>query len=120
MVILSAGSLLPIFNGKKLETVCPSDHVCMVPTIIRNEYQLLDIDEDNFVSLVDSSGITRDDISLPKGTDKLDKLTMEIRSAFAAGHDTILTIISAMGEEQIQSIKKGKSATCDGGDDEDD
>merc|ERR1712110_1349748 len=76
-----------IFNGKKLEDMCPSSHNCDVPNINRSDYQLLNISEDYFVSLMDSNGNTKDDLALPKGTDELDKLTADIKTAFDEGKD---------------------------------
>ena len=39
-----------IFTGKKLEELVPSSHNLECPNVKRVEYQLLDIDEDDFVS----------------------------------------------------------------------
>lgn len=41
-----------IFTGKKLEDVIPSTHTTSVPVVRRNEYQLLDISDDGFCSLL--------------------------------------------------------------------
>lgn len=41
-----------IFTGKKLEDVIPSTHTTSVPVVSRNEYQLLDISDDGFCSLL--------------------------------------------------------------------
>lgn len=94
-----------IFTGRKLEDMCPSSHNCDVPNIARNEYQLLDITEDGFVSLMDASGNTKDDLSLPKGTEELDKVAEDLKAAFAEGKDVMVTVVTAMGEEQIQGFK---------------
>jgi len=96
---------IDLFTGKKMEDMCPSSHNCEVPNITRNEYQLLNIGDDNFVSLMDANGNTKDDLALPSSTDELDKLSTDIRLAFEEGRDIMLTILSAMGEEQIQSMK---------------
>merc|ERR1719456_1031562 len=61
---------IDIFSGKKLEDAHPSSHNCNVPDISRNDYQLLNVGEDDFVSLMDSSGNTKDDLALPSGTDE--------------------------------------------------
>merc|ERR1711920_63858 len=95
-----------IFNGKKSEYVCPSSHNCDVPDICRNEYQLLDIDlsDPAFLTLMDSSGNTKE-LPLPKGTEKLEKLSSEIKTAFDEGRDVTLIVTSAMGEEQVQDMR---------------
>ncbi|XP_044456029.1 eukaryotic translation initiation factor 5A isoform X2 [Triticum aestivum] len=56
---------LDIFNGKKLEDIVPSSHNCDVPHVDRTEYQLIDISEDGFVSLLTDNGSTKDDLKLP-------------------------------------------------------
>ncbi|KAG1342019.1 eukaryotic translation initiation factor 5A [Cocos nucifera] len=54
-----------IFNGKKLEDIVPSSHNCDVPHVTRTDYQLIDISEDGFVSLLTENGNTKDDLRLP-------------------------------------------------------
>uniref|UniRef100_A0A804P9H1 Translation initiation factor 5A C-terminal domain-containing protein n=1 Tax=Zea mays TaxID=4577 RepID=A0A804P9H1_MAIZE len=56
---------IDIFNGKKLEDIVPSSHNCDIPHVNRTEYQLIDISEDGFVSLLTSDGNTKDDLRLP-------------------------------------------------------
>jgi translation initiation factor 5A len=56
---------IDIFTGKKLEDIVPSSHNCDVPEVVRTDYQLIDISEDGFVSLLTESGDTKDDLRLP-------------------------------------------------------
>lgn len=67
----------------------------------RTEYQLIDISEDGFVSLLTESGNTKDDLRLP--TD--DSLLGQIKTGFGEGKDLVVTVMSAMGEEQICALK---------------
>ncbi|KAF7000239.1 hypothetical protein CFC21_016174 [Triticum aestivum] len=92
---------LDIFNGKKLEDIVPSSHNCDVPHVDRTEYQLIDISEDGFVSLLTDNGSTKDDLKLP--TD--DAILTQLKDGFAEGKDLALTVMSAMGEEQICAVK---------------
>lgn len=92
---------IDIFNGKKLEDIVPSSHNCDVPEVVRTDYQLIDISEDGFVSLLTESGETKDDLRLPSDGD----LLKEIKEGFAEGKDLVVTVMSAMGEEQIHAIK---------------
>ncbi|KAJ0674299.1 putative ribosomal protein L2, domain 2 [Helianthus annuus] len=92
---------IDIFNGKKLEDIVPSSHNCDVPHVNRTDYQLIDISEDGFVSLLTESGGTKDDLKLP--TD--DTLLTQIKDGFAEGKDLVVTVMSAMGEEQICALK---------------
>ncbi|KAH7277975.1 hypothetical protein KP509_38G017900 [Ceratopteris richardii] len=92
---------IDIFNGKKLEDIVPSSHNCDVPEVTRTEYQLIDISEDGFVSLLTANGDTKDDLRLP--TDEA--LVSQLKDGFAEGKDLMVTVLSAMGEEQISAIK---------------
>ncbi|XP_039069249.1 eukaryotic translation initiation factor 5A-2-like isoform X2 [Hibiscus syriacus] len=73
---------IDIFSGKKVEDIVPSSHNCDV-------------------SLLTESGNTKDDLRLP--TD--DALLTQIKTGFAEGKDLIVTVMSAMGEEQICALK---------------
>ncbi|KAI1987607.1 hypothetical protein LOZ54_003503 [Ophidiomyces ophidiicola] len=67
---------IDIFTGKKLEDLSPSTHNMEVPNVTRKEYQLIDISEDGFLSLMADDGSTKDDVKLPDGEvgEKIDKL----------------------------------------------
>nr|ABF98986.1 Eukaryotic translation initiation factor 5A-2, putative, expressed [Oryza sativa Japonica Group] len=93
---------IDIFNGKKLEDIVPSSHNCDVPHVNRTDYHyLLIISEDGFVSLLTESGGTKDDLRLPSD----EALLTQIKDGFAEGKDLIVTVMSAMGEEQICALK---------------
>ncbi|KAF7838500.1 eukaryotic translation initiation factor 5A-2 [Senna tora] len=92
---------IDIFTAKKLEDIVPSSHNCDVPHVNRTDYQLIDISEDGFVSLLTDNGNTKDDLRLP--TD--DNLLSQIKDGFADGKDLVVSVMSAMGEEQICALK---------------
>ncbi|KAJ8562187.1 hypothetical protein K7X08_011478 [Anisodus acutangulus] len=92
---------IDIFNGKKLEDIVPSSHNCDVPHVNRTDYQLIDISEDGFVSLLTESGNTKDDLRLP--TDE--NLLKQVKDGFQEGKDLVVSVMSAMGEEQINAVK---------------
>jgi translation initiation factor 5A len=92
---------IDIFTGKKLEDIVPSSHNCDVPEVVRTDYQLIDLSDDGFVSLLTENGETKDDLRLP--TDG--PLLTQIKEGFAEGKDLVVTVMSAMGEEQIAALK---------------
>ena len=59
----------------------------------RQEYTLLDINEDNYVSLMDDAGNSRDDLTLPKGTDDAEKLAIQIKEDFDSGKELVVTVL---------------------------
>ncbi|KAH9604016.1 hypothetical protein KSS87_014196 [Heliosperma pusillum] len=93
---------IDIFTGKKLEDIVPSSHNCDIPHVNRVDYQLLDITEDGFVSLLTDNGDTKDDLKLPSD----DALVKTMKEGFEAGKDQILSVMCAMGEEQICAVKE--------------
>jgi len=92
---------LDIFTGKKYEDLCPSTHNIDVPNVSRQDYQLLDISDDGFVSLMNEKGDTRDDLKLPEG-----ELGQKLKEEFGKEDASlIVTILSAVGEEAIIAYK---------------
>ena len=57
--------------------------------------------DDGFLNLMDSDGNSKDDVKVPEGD-----IGKEISTAFEDGKDLLVTIISAMGEEQAISWKE--------------
>ncbi|KAK7441740.1 translation initiation factor eIF5A [Stygiomarasmius scandens] len=90
---------IDIFTGKKLEDISPSTHNMDVPNVSRTEYQLVNID-DGFLNLMTQDGTPKDDVKVPEG-----EIGEQIESAFNDGSDLLVTIVSAMGEEQAISFK---------------
>jgi translation initiation factor 5A len=100
-----------IFTGKKLEDIVPSTHGTTVPNVFRNEFTLLDITDEDFLTLMDESGETREDLKMPTRDDVLIK---SIREGFAEaeneGSSLSVVVVKAMGEEHVMSCKKDTSA----------
>ncbi|KAG6853856.1 translation initiation factor eIF5A [Blastosporella zonata] len=71
-----------------------------VPIVHRNEYQLVNIDE-GFLNLMCNDGSSKDDVKVPEGD-----LGREIQNNFDEGKDLLVTIISALNEEQAISWKE--------------
>jgi len=96
---------LDIFTGKKYEDVCPTSHNMDVPTVTRCDYELVDIDEDGFASLMDDKGEMRDDLKIPEGD-----VGSKIREEFGKEGTTVLvTVQKACGEECIIATKNANN-----------
>ncbi|KAH7371388.1 translation protein SH3-like domain-containing protein [Pyrenochaeta sp. MPI-SDFR-AT-0127] len=93
---------IDIFTSKKLEELCPSTHNMNVPNVRRQEYQLLDVTDDGFLSLMSDDGTTKDDVKVPDGEvgDKINKMFTE------DGKDTNVIVLTAMGEESAIDAKE--------------
>ncbi|KAK0735873.1 translation protein SH3-like domain-containing protein [Apiosordaria backusii] len=95
---------IDIFTGKKLEDLCPSTHNMDVPVVKRQEYTLIDISDDGYLSLMTGDGDLKDDVKLPDSgevRDKINKLFKEDEK------ETLVTIQTAMGEEAAVDAKEG-------------
>lgn len=96
---------IDVFTGKKYEDLTPSSHNCDVPNVKRLEFQLIDVNDEGFVTLMDDNGNTREDLMLPKGTDEADKLAETIKTYHTDGKEMVVTVLKAMGEEMINQVK---------------
>lgn len=94
---------IDIFTGKKYEDIIPSTHTAHVPTVVRKEYSLVDITPETYLSLMDDDGNCREDVKLP---DYPDNFGREIQHAFDAGKPLTLSVLSAMGHDQVIAMKE--------------
>ncbi|XP_069122665.1 eukaryotic translation initiation factor 5A-like [Argopecten irradians] len=91
---------IDIFSGKKYEDICPSTHNMNVPHVVRRDLQVVDINDDGYVSLMEDNGDTRDDLKVPEG-----ETGKEIMTKFEKGENFNVTVLKAMGEETIIAVK---------------
>ncbi|KAF8130365.1 eukaryotic translation initiation factor 5A-2 [Boletus edulis] len=97
---------IDIFTGKKMEDICPSTHNMDVPNVSRTEYTLINID-DGFLNLMTQDGAAKDDIKLPDSD-----IGKAIQTDFEDGKELLVTIVSAMGEEQAISVKEAPKGSA--------
>jgi len=93
---------IDIFTGKKLEDLSPSTHNMEVPNVTRKEFQLLDISEDGFLSLMHDDGSTKDDVKVPDG-EVGERITRLFRDE---EKDVNVIVLTAMGEEVAMDAKE--------------
>lgn len=91
---------LDIFTGAKLMDVQPTSHNVDAPFVVNTLYNMIDLREDNFVTLLNvETGETREDLSLDveKNEDHA-----KIKEAFtAAGGELEVRVTGALNYEQI-------------------
>ena len=97
---------IDIFTNKKYEDVVPGSHSTSVPNVVRKEYSLVDLSEDDFCSLMNADGDVREDVKLPEYPEGFAR---EIRELFASEKSYTVSVMAAMGHEQIIHIKEDTS-----------
>lgn len=94
---------IDIFTGKKYEDISPSSHNMMSPIVTRKDFQLLDIDEEGFITIMDDKNETRSDLRLDMENDEVHQKTKE---EFDEGKDLLVTVLSALGKEKVIAVKE--------------
>ncbi len=92
-----------IFTGKKLEDISPTSHNMQSPIVTRKDFQLLDIDEEGFITVMDDKHDTREDLQIDPENDEVHK---KVKEDFDEGKDLIVTVLSAMGKEKVIACKE--------------
>jgi len=90
-----------IFDGRKYEDMSPSTHNMDVPLVTRTDYQLIDMDEDNYLNLVsqDEKHELREDLHCNHQTDNCKNLLADIKKRHADDEELIITVMCSMGQE---------------------
>ena len=92
---------IDIFDGRKYEDMSPSTHNMEVPNVKRVEYNLIDITDEGYLSLMDDQGDVRDDLHCEHDP----VLFKEIKDKFDAGDEMMIGVLQALGREQPIGIK---------------
>uniref|UniRef100_A0A1L8E9Q0 Putative eukaryotic translation initiation factor 5a n=1 Tax=Haematobia irritans TaxID=7368 RepID=A0A1L8E9Q0_HAEIR len=85
---------------KKYEDICPSTHNMYVPHVKREDYQLTDISDDGYLTLMADNGEIREALKLPDGD-----LGNSLSADFDNGKDLLCTVLKSCGEECVIAIK---------------
>ena len=95
---------IDIFTGKKYETICPTSHSVETPVIKREEWQVTDMDEEGFLSLMNEACEEKFDLKVEE-----EDIKAGIREALDKGSETVLvTVCSAMETEKVMDFKTVK------------
>ncbi|KAM3425873.1 hypothetical protein NHJ13734_009851 [Beauveria thailandica] len=97
-----------IFTGKKFEVTSLPTASMEVPVVNRKEYQLVDISDDNYLSLMDDNGALKNDVQKPDG--RVGKMLAELfpteEENIHLQKDTNVIILTSMGEEVCIDAKE--------------
>ncbi|WVN85235.1 uncharacterized protein L203_100380 [Cryptococcus depauperatus CBS 7841] len=88
-----------IFTGSKIEGSFLVDAMAEIPKVGKKEYQLIHIDKSS-LSLAGSDETPRNDLKLPAGN-----LRSAIMDAFDEGKTVFVSVLSALGNEQVVAYR---------------
>lgn len=92
-----------IFTGKKYEDSMPTAATVLVPNVFKNEYEVADVAEDDFVSLIRPDGTLKEDLKLPIADEEVYKELKEMWENNKDNGQVFFTVISAVKQEKIVS-----------------
>ena len=91
-----------IFNGECIEQVYSYKNMLDITNIEETEYTLINIDDDNYVMLMDDNNATREDLKLPTYPEDY---ALELYDEFKKGKQLSVTVVKACDQEQIMTHK---------------
>ena len=90
-----------IFSKLKIEEVVLATSTVMVPHVEKLEYKCLDVDEDGYLTTLDSDGNKSSDLRLPEFAPDAKKVSERIEAYLAAEKDFNVIVLSACGKRQV-------------------
>jgi translation initiation factor 5A len=95
-----------ILTGKQYECTFHSGDMIDAPIVKRDEYVLLNID-DNVLELLTKEGEVKSDVMIPED-EHLKEVVVKMREMFEAGkNETLVTVLSTMGTELMVDVREG-------------
>ena len=94
---------IDIFADRRYDGVCLSKDVIKVANVRKNDYILIDIDNDGYVTLLNpDTWEARSDIKLKQASD----IEQRLLDTFKEGNGQIkVTVINSLGEEKIMAFE---------------
>eukprot|EP00919_Chromeraceae_sp_WS-2016_P080565 GHVR01190461.1.p1 GENE.GHVR01190461.1~~GHVR01190461.1.p1 ORF type:complete len:164 (+),score=23.48 GHVR01190461.1:55-546(+) len=92
---------IDIFTDKKVEETHSSTSGVDVPNVKKSEWQLCDITEEGYMSLMDSNGNQKEDIKIPDASEDDLKLVSEMRAGLENNKQVVVSVLAAMGLERV-------------------
>ena len=103
---------IDIFTGKKMEDLVPAGHTTSVPFVKKDELQCIDVDDDDFLTVLTPDGDTRQDLKLPHATqglptvpDSANAVSEQIKEFLAQEKDFYVIVQRACGIEMVMDTK---------------
>merc|ERR1712194_99023 len=98
-----------IFTGHQVEDLVPAGRTISVPFVKKEEYEFIDLDDDDWMTLLTADGEKKEDIKLPEyGTlyrEGADELAQKIRDLFEEEKDFYIIVQVACGTWQVIDAK---------------
>lgn len=94
-----------LFSNRKYEEHFMSTDNVDVPIVAKNEYQLVEIDDEDFLSLITAKGTTKEDLKLEQN--EVGQQLRELWSSERDGEarDVFVQTLAAMGKEAVVSFR---------------
>eukprot|EP00945_MAST-04E_sp_MAST-4E-sp1_P005625 g5625.t1 len=87
---------IDIITGKKVMDISPTSHTMYQPVVKTTDWTVVDIDDEDFVTLMDDNGEQKEDLQLPTNEFLLDpELGQKIKDAFEADKEIVVKVQSA-------------------------
>ena len=98
-----------ILTGKQYECTFHSGDMVDAPIVKRDEYVLLNID-DNVLELLTKEGEVKSDVNIPED-EHLKDVVSKLKEYFEEGKkETLVTVLDCMGVEQVVDVREGNDA----------
>ncbi len=98
-----------IFSGQKLECTYSTGDTVEAPNTKRTELQLVNIDDEGFMTLLMENGETKEDLKVPED-EHLREVAKRIQSLFEeSDREVLVTVLGALGVEKAVAVREGKS-----------
>ena len=92
-----------IFTGKKYETSESTGHNVDCPIVEKQEFDLVNIEDDGRVYYLEEDGSTSEDIVIDPSSDLFKEIYEELHTN---GNDLLVSVVSAMGKKAVVSYRK--------------
>ena len=99
---------IDIMTNNKYECTFSTGDTVDAPVVKRLEYTLINVDDEEYVTLLLDTGDVKEDLKLPEEP-HLKEVRDRIKEIFTAGtKECVVTVLSCMGKEQIVHAREGK------------